>query len=445
MKKNKSGVTLIELLIAMSVFGVVIMAGYSIFNSLTTEMKGSIGRADTRKSARNIIEQITKDIQEAKDIEEGYKFIQINGDEIRYYYDLTTSRLIREVNGNRNIAYEDVAQPFIIEQAKQDLFKITLNMKGSNRIIETNEIYVSTIVGKDIVTPLPPSDNKEIQSNFALITPKSIFISGSAFINGDIATQNGRLTMQSASINGNVYTGGTPNFDIRYSTITGEYPIIDTTIKYSYSLPVIHDAPHIENRIEGETKFDWYPLPNPVTESAYYEKLTINNYMEVDVSKGDIIIHTKTLRISGGSQKNGDKIILNGNGKCYIYVDEDININGVNYINRGGYTNQLYIISKSKDFNLGGACTLNGNVYVKAGNLAITGSASIVGNCIVGGNKVEITGGGVAMDGAILAPYADVIISGSRVINGWVIAGGDASLSGGNTQINYAPVVLHIP
>ncbi len=445
--KNK-GFTIVEAIIAIFVLSAVMLSGYAILHHINYTMGEQLKEADNRKIVRSVVEQITKDIQEAESVVSSNEINQSNGTTISYTQ--SNKKLIREIDGRISRVYEGIIAPFSIVETQENLYTITLNYQSNKKVLETNTFKVA----RGYSLTLEPGDDEDeggcnggrgpFKSELALVTPSNITMSESAIITGDIGSQFGNINITSSTLNGNIFTEGDNYISIKYSTFTGQH-IIDPDLWYDYPDAQIPLTTDINNYISGTTEYGWSPIKPALTEDTYFDRLNITNYMRVDVSNGDRVVRVNDLVLSGGSGIDGNKIQLIGNGKLFIFIENSFSMEGIDSINKTGNSNQLHIIVNSNGFELNGNCKLNGNLYIRHGELEITGGATINGNVVSNGNSVLISGGATAINGGVYAPNAAVNMSGSMKINGWVIAGGDVSISGGGTGITYNDVEFAFP
>jgi prepilin-type N-terminal cleavage/methylation domain-containing protein len=130
-KLNQAGVTLIELLVAMVIFSFVIGISYSMLNSGSKLIARQTGQVNVRNDVRMVLTQLTKDIQEAANIEDDlamdYLFVQANGKKIGYYYDEIKKAIIRNIDGQESIFLDNVTVPFTIASTDNKVFNVELN------------------------------------------------------------------------------------------------------------------------------------------------------------------------------------------------------------------------------------------------------------------------------------------------------------------------------
>ena len=66
---NKKGITLVELVIALAILGIVLTIGYNLFLAGLKSYGRQIDNADNQARARQVIRQLTREIRRADQID----------------------------------------------------------------------------------------------------------------------------------------------------------------------------------------------------------------------------------------------------------------------------------------------------------------------------------------------------------------------------------------
>ncbi|MCD5401098.1 PilX N-terminal domain-containing pilus assembly protein [candidate division NPL-UPA2 bacterium] len=165
------------------------------------------------------------------------------------------------------------------------------------------------------------------------------------------------------------------------------------------------------------------PCPNQygsITSDGFYSKIEIKwgGVLTIDIPEGEV----RRIRVTDlfvGS----DGIILPGNGKLHLYVDNILDLTQWSEINKDGDINSLFLFYRgSNKVVIKGGTEFVGSIYTKESGIKISGGAKITGNVLSGGSSdVKVTGGAEVL-GAIYAPDAHITVDGGGVIEGAVVA-----------------------
>lgn len=225
---------------------------------------------------------------------------------------------------------------------------------------------------------------------------------------------------------------------------------------------VVHQANFINGNVglsigNLPTPLD-YPLPNfpefpPVTmlgssvdvpygsstissssyDGTYIPQLRLrgNSTLTLDTGGQDRVLHVGDLDIKQGHLK------FTGGGKVTIYVEDELNLNGSSTLNDNGNQSNVFVYhAGSQDIDIAGATNFNSGIYTKNSDITITGSGGIQGNIITGGDDVTISGDADVNSRLVYAPEADVVVTGSGISRGAVVA--ESFLATGNGKVVYS-------
>lgn len=168
---KRKGVTLIELIVAIMISTMVFAMAYTTINFVTKFFHQQSGKVFARDDVRQVLNQITKDIEASKDTGEAsgkLVFIQQNNQAISYYYDETKKAVVRAVAADisseavESVFIDSVTNSFSIlkSSVNPNAFDInleTLNLKKywGNKETETYNITVSRRFGEPTYLPIP--------------------------------------------------------------------------------------------------------------------------------------------------------------------------------------------------------------------------------------------------------------------------------------------------
>ncbi len=181
-----------------------------------------------------------------------------------------------------------------------------------------------------------------------------------------------------------------------------------------------------------------------MTENLHLTNLKVdqNNTLKINVGNEDRVIVVDNLDVIQGH------IQVIGTGKLTFMVSDKINVKGS--IGNSSSANQLGIFlqgsttNKHKEVFFSDETQINGSFYAEDANITMTGGGGIKGNILTGGEKVSISGGVKADPTMILAPNAEVKLSGGGSVNGAIYA--DNFTANGGATVNYKkPNVESVP
>ncbi|WP_431029584.1 pilus assembly PilX N-terminal domain-containing protein [Lysinibacillus sp. LZ02] len=286
-------------------------------------------------------------------------------------------------------------------------------------------------------------------SNIAAITNGNITLVGGATIDGNAGSLNGNI-----SIKGGANITGTATLPSEASNIKLEDYLPDfphqnfnemENIRYPENTEIVESQWNKTNIIEnGNFKANNWMTDNyklTVDKDIRFDEFTVtqNNTITIDIGSNNVNLYVNSLDIQQGHIK------IVGTGTLNIFVKDSVNIKGsFNKNNDDSASNQVnmfYQGTKATKFN--GETQFHGSFYTNSADLKLTGGAGFYGNIYSGGKNLDISGGVPTKGQYIIAPHADLKLSGGGNITGTVIANSiDAN---GGTSINFGSSVVPLP
>ncbi|GBF32765.1 type IV fimbrial biogenesis protein PilX [Desulfocucumis palustris] len=155
-----------------------------------------------------------------------------------------------------------------------------------------------------------------------------------------------------------------------------------------------------------------------IDEDGYYDTIAVtgDRMLSINLQGGTRILRVKKLDIQQG------KIVLVGDGKLILYVEETFNLNGSSKLNLDGDHNSLIMFfNGGGTLNFAGATRFVGSIYAKNASVSIAGSNNIDGSIVTGGSAVSVTGAADANPMLLYSPNASLTVSGSGKIKGTAV------------------------
>ncbi|MFP4016103.1 MAG: hypothetical protein ACLFUI_03635 [Halanaerobiales bacterium] len=217
---------------------------------------------------------------------------------------------------------------------------------------------------------------------------------------------------------------------------------------------------------KGSDTIDNWSSPTIIGSNAYYNNLMVKSTLEIDTRFGDIMLRVRNLNFASSGKVN-----LRGNGKLYLFVENDLHLSGGSSINGGGRFdnlelyhsgnritfeggasgNNIYkfsgiIHTKAQEIIIRNGANINGImyaekadinihsgkidtqlIYTRRGDISITNGAKAQGTLVIGGDDLRISNGSTfnGLSGGIFALDADVRIEQGAVIKGQIVADPD--------------------
>ncbi len=146
-KLNEDGFTLIEMLVAISIFSIVLIIGYQIINTSTKFMNNQKNVSKNQMSLNTVNEYLNKDLEQSTKIEYPSNAILNNlGENSSYEYVITTKHgLVNNTNQTENeYTLKDITYKVDISKNNNKyLYKLVRKDERSNlELVENKEIYL---------------------------------------------------------------------------------------------------------------------------------------------------------------------------------------------------------------------------------------------------------------------------------------------------------------
>ncbi|WP_440896007.1 pilus assembly PilX N-terminal domain-containing protein [Amphibacillus sp. Q70] len=155
-----------------------------------------------------------------------------------------------------------------------------------------------------------------------------------------------------------------------------------------------------------------------------------NNTLKINIGHQDRVLVFDHLYLSNGH------IEIIGSGNLTIFVKDDLIFGSYSSFNRDRDIDQLTLYYEgTNDINFTNV-DINANIFVKNADVTFGGGGGRSGLLVSGGEKVSVANG-AAMDSVIVAPYADIHLSGNETRG--VIIGETLEITGG-TILKYKEV-----
>lgn len=361
--------------------------------------------------------------------------------------------------GERPVAKTTIKGEYTSGYDKSFLF--TLESQGYFENSKKNPRTLTQTLTVDINAPLPdggPGSSTENEdgngnatsgnplSNIAAITNGDISLINGPKINGNAASLNGNITL----IGGSEITGSTalpPNASsIKLEDYLPEFPNqkFDSLSKLTYpkNEEISADPWNKTNIIEnGHFKADSWIANNytlTLDKDTRFKNFIVssNNTITIDIGNNIVNLYADSFDISQGH------INIIGSGTINLYIKDTINIRGS--FNPYGDPNKVNIFYQgTKPTIFSDETQVYGSFYTNSADLTLTGGAGFYGNLYVGGHKLEISGGVPTNGQYIIAPHADLRLSGGGNITGTVIA--NSIYAEGGTSISYGKSEVPLP
>lgn len=277
------------------------------------------------------------------------------------------------------------------------------------------------------------------EPNSAPLPPLAVFTSGEMNLDGgkvvgDIGTINHKekiIKIKKKNIlDGDIYVPSGNKKIIDYSPIT-DFNIF--SIDESFSFPELPEIPKYPNELTSKTlqKNKLF-----VNEPTFMNQ--INSDITIEVADGNQVLVVN--KMSGNIT-----LKLTGDGILWLYILDTFDLNGNATINEKESVHQLNIFYKgNKSLKFNGNKYIYGSIFAEKASIELRGNADIYGNIFTGGKSVDIRGNPDAISRFILAPNADVTISGNGDFIGRIIS--QKFVSDGNGKVIFdEPFMLKGP
>jgi prepilin-type N-terminal cleavage/methylation domain-containing protein len=175
---KSKGFTLIEVITAVAISTMVFAISYTVINSGTKFFHQQSGKVFARNDVRLALNQITKDIEESKDVDSlsgNFIFIQENNQAVSYYYDDMKKAVIRAVaddaaaEARETVFIDSVTNSFSIEQSASNpntfnikIGTLNLNKYWGSQEVENHNITATRRYSDPTYLPSPLRLNKDL-------------------------------------------------------------------------------------------------------------------------------------------------------------------------------------------------------------------------------------------------------------------------------------------
>lgn len=448
--KGNGGFTLIAVLFVIVILSVL---GISILMITSNFMEISAGERNDQSvyyvAEAGVVEK-TYDINEK--VNEAFNVIEIKYDNLsdkdKRTFDFVGefySEVITRMDGLSSAAPE-----FENNFGNNPTASITLIRKSSNppkyEIESTGTIgNKKRTVTQEVTVSLNPTTipGPEIPKNIALYINKTINLSGSVMIYGDVGTKSNNPT------------------DVKFTSVARATGKVHQGVDYSISLPSF--PPYPTFNIPQDQKIT--NTNGNTTDLVKDGKLLISNYITngytLNLNKNmefkEVFLNeNNTLIINLGSSDREIVVdhlnVLNGhikivgNGKLTIFVKNNITMGSGSTINtkynglwdhsQPGNAEKLKIYQKGSNLiSLSGDQKVFGSLHAETANIKIGNGGGFQGDIYTGGTEIMVDGGTWVNSQLFLAPNAKFTLGGGGKIKGMVIA--DSFIGTGGGSLTY--------
>ncbi|NMB42995.1 MAG: prepilin-type N-terminal cleavage/methylation domain-containing protein [Clostridiales bacterium] len=478
---NQVGFTLAEVLIAITLIGLVIVAGFTIYGFGLSYFKLGQDQTKTQQDLRRIAETISKEMRIAEEVEIFDQVPQAENGYTDIYFKDETVYIRRDTNIPLVLSDSESAQVIdgLFSNRENILVDFTLKSSLNKGEYSINSSVRPLNLNGDIMG-LPSGKVARFKNppivpiiDFALFASGDIVIKPSGTIKGDVVTNaNGSNVVKidyGGKIEGDLALGVGADVEtaVQSPKNSNEQHVENVWVQNAnryFPQPVFpDDFPNLEKDPNNPNlQFDnWDQIEAPLTkdDSGRYERITIVSRVQIDVDDEDVIFRTDKLDLS-----NSGDIVINrqGKGRVYFYVDEEINVRGsssLNWLtsldqslqkhdkllelddiqNPGDPSDVIVFYRGNEKMNIEGGTKLNATVIIKNKPVVLAGSGGITGDIVTGTTEtIEITGGADAFVRVLYAPNATIKMTGSGLVRGAII-GKSFEMEGG-TKIEYNPL-----
>lgn len=445
---NQVGFTLAEVLIAITLIGLVIVAGFTIYGFGLSYFKLGQDQTKTQQDLRRIAETISKEMRIAEEVEifdqvpqaeNGYTDIYFKDETVYIRRDtniplvLSDSESAQFIDGlfsNR----ENILVDFTL---KSSLNKGEYSINSSVRPLNLNGDIMGLPSGKVARFKNPPLVPV---LDFALFTSGNIEIKNGTILGNVVTDANGSGTVKvdwGGKIEGDLMLGAGADIETAFvypaqskkSAHVGEIMVQNSNLYFP--MPVFPEIfPEPSNKQDSE----FYTGDSGVKtlqNSGWYSAFNVKAPLLMIVGDEDIVIRTKKLILA-----NPGHIVIErqGKGRVFFYVEEQIILGGGGSLNWYSDINQMTTESGdpfsvfifymgTNKLDLGNDAKLNATLFLKDQPFKVTGGASTIGNLITNTtDNIEISNEAKLNAGVLFIPHARLEISGGAELTGSVIS-----------------------
>ncbi|SOB93906.1 PilX-like prepilin protein [Ureibacillus xyleni] len=154
-----------------------------------------------------------------------------------------------------------------------------------------------------------------------------------------------------------------------------------------------------------------------------------NNQITLDIGNGSRNVYINDFNIKQGT------LNVVGSGELNLFVKNSFYLKGI--LKNVGDTVKINIYYDSASvLKFTNEAQLYANLYSKTANVEFTAGSVFAGNIYSGGSSIDISGGNSSKGNFIIAPYANVKLSGGGQIRGTVIS--NTLTASGGTSVTYS-------
>ncbi|GEM03817.1 hypothetical protein HMI01_08050 [Halolactibacillus miurensis] len=283
----------------------------------------------------------------------------------------------------------------------------------------------------------------------SLLVKNRASITGGATINGDVYMD--QPSEQSFKINGGAQMSGISSSQGHiYVNNSISNDLLDLPNNYKGIVPKVHQSSVFDYSV-------YESLIDTIPEAPDYDTVLSNINLKGSDKKsvrigGNIFINTvslqsnTTLNLEIGSgvsnlivntlDLSNGHIIIQGNGVLNLYVKDSFEIGSSSTINSDGSVETMNLsYYGSSDFAISGGQKIKGSVYVKQASVKFTAGGGLHGGYLATNSNSVSFSGGTFSEMIMIAPKADVSVTGGAEINGVMLA--KTYDGGGGTSIQF--------
>lgn len=339
---------------------------------------------------------------------------------------------------------------FVVEVTEDEDGKIYVSSTGYSG--EHSERLTFSLEPKpELVYPSPDSQFYFPVFDMAIFAEGSIELGNSAEVIGDIGTHsvkdkdvylsNAAKVKKKNGMYGNVKVGigGNPNKVAHLKNAAYVEGIItNLDEERHYPLPIFPEFPNLPSRgnLTASTS------TATISESGSYNKITVTN-------SGKLIINApsgETIRIRAKSLElnNSSEVIINGDGKVVLYIENDFEFSNSSTFNKSGSPDKalLYYAGASNKLKLRNSTIFNGSIYAKTADIDLANGGEVWGSIFTGGVDVKLSNASKAVVQVIYAPNALVTVHNSAHVLGAIVCKQYESKN--YSVVEYAPDITGI-
>ncbi|MBU9722651.1 MULTISPECIES: PilX N-terminal domain-containing pilus assembly protein [Bacillaceae] len=436
--KNEKGIALVLVLLIIVIISVLSL---SMVGIATTTLKHSSGERDFQSTyyiaeagATLMLHELSSEIMEIhEDHSSAHSFFSTVETELLNLNNTIEYDVFSDNKGETPNAEVTVE---IAEMVDEETKRYKLVSKGQignrTRIVET---YL------DLSWHETSSDGEYISilNDMAIFTNGNITLSNSnSNVTGSIGTNsqvdNSISMHRNSSVSEYIYIPGAKQSVVDESSHHNK--VRDLGEKRNYHLPPFPDLPTFS---ESSGNFH-----NGVIDSdRSFNVLGGNNSnIHIEVGSGQRIIRVKELLLGNSNSS----LTIEGDGELLLYVEDKIDIKGkFNEANKN--VTIYYSGENSVDITSNNSLFYTSLFYAKNANLKINGG-NVRGHIFTGGNSIDFQGNGETHSQLLLAPNANVKLSGNATFKGSLIS--EQLTYSGNADVIYGEIledeiITHFP